>query len=170
MKLDYSVAARGTKYSVLSTQYSASCSRPAAWARTFIALVALYAGCTTGEFPTAPVRGRVICEGKPVPHVMVFFEPLQTAKVMGRSGFAVADENGNFVLSSYGEKDGAVIGKHRVRVGPPHPEDFPNYKCACYLNSEVDLLEEVEVKKGKNEFELVLKKKTGREPPPRKDD
>jgi hypothetical protein len=29
---------------------------------------------------------------------------------------------------------------------------------------------EVEVKSGKNEFDLVLKKKTGREPPPRQDD
>jgi hypothetical protein len=129
-------------------------------------------GCGPGgDFPTAPTRGRVVCEGKPVPHVMVFFEPLETGKsaLVGRSGFAVAKEDGTFELSSYGEKDGAVIGRHRVRVGPPHPEDHPRYKCDCYLNSEADLME-VEVKPGKNEFELVLKKKTGREPPPRKDD
>jgi hypothetical protein len=131
-------------------------------------------GCdNSGEFPTAPVSGRVLCEGKPVPHVMVFFEPLESGKssLVGRAGHAIANEDGIFVLSSYrpGEGDGAVIGKHRVRVGPPHPEDHPNYKCDCYLNDEVDLME-VEVKKGKNKFDLVLKKRTGREPPPRKND
>jgi hypothetical protein len=132
----------------------------------------LVAGCGPGgDFPTAPTRGRVVCEGKAVPHVMVFFEPLETGKsaLVGRSGFAIAKEDGTFELSSYGDKDGAVIGRHRVRVGPPHPEDYPGYKCDCYLNSEVDLME-VDVKPGKNEFELVLKKKTGREPPPRKND
>jgi hypothetical protein len=127
------------------------------------------AGCGGGDFPTAPVRGRVLCEGKPVPHVRVYFEPIGLG-IVGVAGFAVAKEDGTFVLTSYKAGDGAVIGKHRVRVGPPHPEDFPNYKCDCYLNAEVDLIEEVEVKKGKNEFELVLKRKTGREPPPRKDD
>jgi hypothetical protein len=57
-----------------------------------------------------------------------------------------------------------------VRVGPPRPEDAPNFKCECYVNSEVDLIPELEVKRGKNEFELVLKKKTGREPPVKKED
>lgn len=135
-------------------------------------IASMLAGCGPGSgFPTAPTRGRVICEGKPVPHVRVYFEPLETGKsaLVGRSGYGICKEDGTFEISSYGDKDGAVIGRHRVRVGGPHPEDFPNYKCDCYLNSEVDLME-VDVKKGKNEFELVLKKKTGREPPPRKDD
>ena len=137
-----------------------------------VASTTLTAGCGPGgDFPTAPTSGRVLCEGQPVPHVMVFFEPLETgtSALVGRSGFAIAKADGTFELSSYGDKDGAVIGRHRVRVGPPHPEDHPGYKCACYLNSEVDLME-VDVKKGKNEFELVLKKRTGREPKPRQDD
>jgi hypothetical protein len=128
-------------------------------------------GCGGSEFPTAPTTGRVICEGKPVPHVMVFFEPLETGKsaIVGRSGFAIAKEDGTFEIGSYTKNDGAVIGKHRVRIGLPHREDFPNFKCDCYLNSEVDFTE-VEIKKGTNEFEFVLKKKTGREPPVKIDD
>jgi hypothetical protein len=128
-------------------------------------------GCIGSEFPTAPTYGRVICEGQPVPHVTVIFEPLETGKsaLVGRSAFAVAKEDGTFVLTSYQPNDGAVIGRHRVRVGPPIPGDHPGFKCDCYLNSEVDLME-VDIKKGQNEFELILKKKTGREPPPRKDD
>jgi hypothetical protein len=155
--------------SVLSTQYTV---RRVGLLVCHAAVVSLVAGCgPSGAFPTAPVRGRVICEGKPVPHVMVFFEPLETGKsaIVGRSGFAEAKEDGTFEISSYGTNDGAVIGRHRVRVGLPRPGDYPNFKCDCYLNSEVDLTE-VEVKPGKNEFDLVLKKKTGREPALRKDD
>lgn len=158
-----------TEYLALSTRYRAACLPRFVMALLVIGLVALLEGCSTGQFPTAPVTGRVVCEGKPAPHVRVFFEPLG-AGVVGPAGFAVAKEDGSFVLTSVKEGDGAVIGKHRVRVGLPHPEDFPKYKCDCYLNSEVDLLEEVEVKRGKNEFELVLKKKTGREPRVKIDD
>src|SRR5688572_1844660 len=89
------------------------------------ALFGFWIGCgAAGDFPTAPTSGKVICEGKPVPHVMVFFEPLESGKsaIVGRSAFAIADEEGKFVLSSYGKNDGAVIGKHRVRVGLPHRE------------------------------------------------
>jgi hypothetical protein len=135
--------------------------------------LALGAGCgPTGGFAVAPTTGRVVCEGKHVPHVMVFFEPLQSgeAALVGKQGLAIAREDGTFSVSTYGEEDGAVIGKHRVRVGPPRANDHPGYKCACVLNSELDVME-VEVKKGeKNEFELVLKKRTARDPPPQVED
>jgi hypothetical protein len=136
-----------------------------------IGMSALLIGCSGGDFPTARTTGRVVCEGQPVPHVMVFFEPMQSGKsaLVGKQGFARAEADGTFSLSTYGENDGAVIGHHRVRVGPPRGDEFPNFKCACYLNPEVDIME-VDVKKGKNEFEIVLKKKTGREPVPLKDD
>ena len=133
----------------------------------------LVTGCgAVGDFPTAPASGRVVCEGQPVPHVMVFFEPLQEGKsaLVGKQGFAIAKPDGTFHISTYGEQDGAVVGKHRVRVGPPHSEDHPGFKCTCVLNTEVDVME-VEVKtREKNEFELVLKKRTGREPKPLRDD
>lgn len=132
----------------------------------------LTAGCGGSDFPTALTSGRVICEGQPVPHVMVFFEPIQTGEkaLVGKQGFAIAEADGKFSISTYGTNDGAVVGKHRIRVGPPHGEDYPGFKCACVLNPEIDI-QEVDIKKGeKNNFELVLKKKTGREPAPRKDD
>jgi hypothetical protein len=103
---------------------------------------------------------------------MVFFEPIQEGKsgLVGKQGFAIAQADGTFSISTYGKNDGAVIAKHRVRVGRPHPEDHPGYKCNCVLDSESDVME-VEVKKGvKNAFEIVLPKKTGREKAPRKDD
>jgi hypothetical protein len=136
-----------------------------------IGLTALLVGCNKGDFPAASTTGRVVCEGQPVPHVMVFFEPMQTGKsgLVGKQGFSRADADGKFFISTYGDKDGAVIAHHRVRVGLPRAGDQPNFKCACYINPEVDVME-VDVKKGKNEFEIVLKKKTGREAPVRIDD
>ena len=123
-------------------------------------------GCgSRGQFPVASTRGSVTCEGQPVPGAFVFFEPLAsgTSALVGKQGIGVADANGKFVISTYGDNDGAVIGKHRVRVGAPNADMHPNFSCPCTLNSEVDVLE-VEVKDdGKNEFQLALKKKTGKE-------
>ena len=129
-------------------------------------------GCgPSGEFPVAKTTGRVICEGKPVPYVTVFFEPLQKGKsaLVGRQGVAFADADGKYAISTYGDSDGAVVGKHRVRVGPPRGGPPPGFRCPCVLDSEVDVTQ-VEVKKGeKNDFNLVLKKKTGKERPTSED-
>lgn len=90
--------------------------------------------------------------------------------MVGKQGFAVAKEDGTFVLTTYNPDDGAVVGKHRVRVDRPHPEDYPKFTCPCVLNSEIDIMQ-VEVKPDtENEFEVVLKKKTGRERPVLEDD
>jgi hypothetical protein len=125
-------------------------------------------GCGPGgSFPVAPTTGRVQCEGQPVPHVTVFFEPLQTGKsaLVGKQGVAFAEADGTFAISTYGNNDGAVVGRHRVRVGPPRGGEAPAFKCPCVLNSEVDVME-VEVKKGqKNQFDVVLKKRTPQDRP-----
>ena len=133
----------------------------------------LMAACANPDhFPLAETRGRIVCEGQPVPHARVFFEPLQTGEsaLVGKQAFAVAEADGTFVLTTYESGDGAVVGRHRVRVDRPHPEDYPRFTCPCVLNSEIDVME-VDVKPDTvNEFEVVLKKKTGRERPLLDDD
>lgn len=114
----------------------------------------LATGCSQGDFPTAKVSGVVTCEGTPVAKAMVYFEPLtageQTGATVGKQGFAFTDDAGRYELSTYGDKDGAVVGKHRVRVGGPEA------KCNCSLNEENTLLE-VEVKAGEaNVFDIAL--------------
>jgi hypothetical protein len=120
----------------------------------------LMTGCSSGDFPTAQVTGRVVCEGKGVEGAMVYFEPIKGSSgkdaMAGKQGFSFTDAEGKYVISTYepGGQDGAVIGKHRVRVGKGKSN------CNCSMNDEQDLME-VEVKAdGKNEFELVLKKAT----------
>lgn len=120
-------------------------------------------GCSSQEFPVAQTTGRVLCEGQPVANAMVYFEPITSdqkeSALVGKQGFSFTDEQGRFTISTYepGKGDGAVVGKHRVRVGRGDAD------CNCAMNDEVDLME-VEVKKGEtNEFELALKKATSRE-------
>jgi hypothetical protein len=121
--------------------------------------VLLFSGCAgVEEFPLAATSGTVTCDGKPVAKAIVFFEPLpnSSSAVIGKQGYALTDENGKFVVSTYGDNDGAVIGTHKVRVGSS--ETTP--KCDCALLADVPVME-VEVKAGvANTFELVLNKAT----------
>lgn len=130
-----------------------------------ISLFAL-AGCAGGlkEFPVAEVTGVVLCEGKPVPFAKVQFNPkaeegAKSAEV-GKPGFAFADKDGRFVLSTYGTGDGAVIGKHTVTAVPD-----PQHPCNCH-SDDITPLMEVEVKDGqKNEFEVQVPLKKGNTQP-----
>ncbi len=128
------------------------------WKRLFFVVCMLpYAGCGgIEEFPRAAATGTVTCEGKGVAKAIVYFEPLMNGNsaVAGKQGFGLTDENGKFVISTYGENDGAVIGKHKVRVG--RSEGTP--KCDCALIPDEPLME-VEVKSDiENNFDLVLHK------------
>lgn len=122
----------------------------------------LGAGCgSSGDFPVARVTGQVVCDDKPVPFVTVFFEPLQTGNqtLVGKQGIGQADAEGRFSISTYSQADGAVVGKHRVRVMGPDRDSYPDFSCPCRLDSEVDVAQ-VEVKSGeKNEFQVVLTKR-----------
>ena len=113
-------------------------------------LLSVVQGCSgIEEFPLGQISGSVTCEGKPVPKAIVYFEPIRTGESaqVGQQGFGLTDENGKFAISTYGENDGAVIGKHLVRVG--RSETTP--ACSCALVAD-NVLQEVEVKSGPNEF------------------
>ncbi len=121
-------------------------------------------GCGSGDFPTAAVTGRVMCEGQPVGSCAVYFEPLRVGgsdetALVGKPGFAFTKPDGTFVISTSerGAEDGAVIGMHRVRVGRG------DAKCNCSMNDEATLME-VEVKADSvNAFEIVLPKATAQD-------
>ena len=119
-------------------------------------------GCGSGmdHFPVARTEGVVLCNGEPVENAQVYFEPLITGKSakVGKQAFAFTNVDGGFVLSTYGKDDGAVVGKHRVRVGGDS-----SVKCNCATNSEKDIME-VEIVAGEtNHFELSLPPKVPKE-------
>lgn len=119
-------------------------------------------GCSSGieEFPVSAARGRVLCDGQPVPHVNVYFEPLRSgdSALIGKAAFAVADANGEFVLTTYHEHDGAVVGRHRVRVEGPRGAEAAGFQCGCVLGDNIDVMEVDVVADKENTFEVVLAK------------
>jgi hypothetical protein len=120
-----------------------------------ICMFSLSLGCSDNGFPTSKTIGVVKCKGEPVAGAMVYFEPITGGEnsIVGRQGFSFTDAEGKFEISTYtpNGKDGAVVGKHRVRVGRGEA------KCDCAMNDEVDVMQ-VEVKAGQtNEFTLDLK-------------
>src|SRR5690349_14965258 len=102
------------------------------------ALMIAAAGGCSGNAEFAPVSGIVSLNGKPHGGALVSFQPMATADNPnpGRGSSAYTDENGRFTLTSDGTQDGAVVGKHIVRIrsrdkiteevtSEPSPDDAP---------------------------------------------
>jgi hypothetical protein len=68
-------------------------------------------GCGSSRPETAHVTGKVTLGGKALPHGTVTATPAK-----GRSANGQIQPDGTFVLSTYAEGDGAVVGKHVVTV------------------------------------------------------
>jgi hypothetical protein len=115
-----------------------------------VTVLTLLPGC--GPATIAPVRGRVTCNGKPVADAALIFSPVpknENDKESGKAAAGGTDEDGYFVLSTYKERDGALIGKHRVAV----TVDEGSRKVACKSKTLV-----IEIKPGDNEVNIELDK------------
>jgi len=126
-----------------------------------LSLIAVMAGCGGPEGPAiAPVTGVVTLKGEPVEGAEVTFIPQS-----GRPSVGVTDKKGKYTLQYAGNRQGAVLGKHKVTISTrrqgvegegsqpsvePRPETIPaRYNVATEL--------EVEVESGSNEFDFQLK-------------
>lgn len=92
---------------------------------SLLALLVLSAGCGgSTKPPTAPTTGIVTIDGKPLTQGRVTTEPVAKApgEKPGKAGFGIIQSDGTFVLSTYEEQDGAVVGPHRVTLygKPPY--------------------------------------------------
>ena len=85
-----------------------------------VALVALLAaGCGSTPYKTAPVAGRVLLDGKPLPRATVMFIPVPgpDGKSTAPSSAGLTGEGGRYSLVlDGGKKEGAVVGKHKVVI------------------------------------------------------
>jgi len=79
-------------------------------------LAAAVVGCGGGKF--TPVSGVVTLDGKPYDGAAVSFQPIgdEGNPYPGRGSSAITDKNGRFELQSDATNDGAVVGKHLVRI------------------------------------------------------
>ena len=134
---------------------------------TFAILLAtlFLSGCSDFEkFPLAPVTGIVLCEGEPVPYVQVHFHPAPegaSTAVVGKAGYGVTDEKGAFHISTYKPGDGAIIGKHEIRIGVSR-STLPDCPADLSYTGVWEIVEVVKGK-GKNEFTFTLPKRNPRQ-------
>ncbi len=86
------------------------------WRMTILLAVLALVGC--GGTKEVPVSGTIYMDGKPLPHAHVQFQPIGTKENPnpGRGSYGPTDENGRYTLRIDGQRDGAVVGKHRVAV------------------------------------------------------
>lgn len=79
----------------------------------FVLCCTILIGCgrPSHELETAPVSGKVTLDGKPLPQGMVY-----VISTKGRSAKALIQEDGTFVLSTYGKGDGVQVGTHAATV------------------------------------------------------
>lgn len=121
-------------------------------------------GCGGNRLSTAPVEGKVFYRDEPLKFGSVLFQPESGPPATGTVG-----ADGSFELSTYGNGDGAVIGKHRVSIKcfesqdpnapPPDPDREPGRGKPLiprkYLRPETSRLR-VEVKQDNEPFEFKL--------------
>lgn len=83
-----------------------------------LALVAPLAGCQDSSYEFAPASGVVTLDGRPLPDAQVTFLHVPTGDtiVAGPDATAKTDSEGKFTLSTAEGQQGAVIGRHEVRI------------------------------------------------------
>ena len=73
--------------------------------------------------PVHPVRGKVVSQGKPAAGAFVLFVPLnEPDEAPDPRPRAEVEGDGSFILSTYGDKDGAPAGEYKVTVTWPDRE------------------------------------------------
>lgn len=78
----------------------------------------LIVGCSKPPFEVAPVTGKVTIDGKPFSTGKVMFAPAAKPGSVesGKGAYGLLNDDGSYTLSTYGNNDGAVVGKHWVTV------------------------------------------------------
>ncbi len=81
----------------------------------FCLCLAITVGCDSGPDnpPTFPVTGKVTYQGNPVEGATVV---LVAQSGDGQGAVGNTDAEGNFAVGTFGEGDGAVAGKYKVKV------------------------------------------------------
>lgn len=136
------------------------CLRPVAAGSVFMVVGAIVCvGCSDSyQQETATVRGTITLDGQPLTSGSVMFVPDK-----GRGALAPIEADGTFTLGTYGDFDGAIVGRHKIAVYPPQAAGERNVAPPGarpipqrYQSSETSQLE-ADVKAGEDNFvELKL--------------
>jgi len=100
----------------------------ASWTPLICSLLTLAcAGCGSKYPPTAPVKGKITLNGKPVTTGRVSFHPTTGE----RPALSNIQPDGSYSLTTFQRGDGALLGHHKVSIkstrvenSPAPPKDF----------------------------------------------
>ena len=132
----------------------------------FAACCLLGSGCGKQSYQVIKTSGVCLCEGEPIASGWVQLSPIpENDKTLpGKTAMGRIQADGSFVLSTYSEGDGAVLGPHRVRImepAMPEPREIADgaevpVKHGCTLPEElvVEVLPDID-----NDFTIKLVKK-----------
>jgi len=84
----------------------------------FLGLMIAAWGCG-GKPRIVSVSGQVTWDGKPLPDAHVVFRPDSKEVYPGPASSGKTDAQGRFTLRTVEDRDGAVVGPHRVRISIP---------------------------------------------------
>jgi hypothetical protein len=85
----------------------------ATWIPLICSLMTLaIAGCGSKYPPTAPVKGKIIINGKPVTTGRISFHPTTGE----RPAMANIQPDGSYSLTTFESGDGALLGHHKVSI------------------------------------------------------
>ena len=108
----------------------------------------MLAGCSSDEVQLGTVSGQVTKGGQPQANIWLEFKPEH-----GRPSTARTDAAGRYTLNYTGQKPGALVGRHKVRLGTGgEVNGYGDVKPETELHSE-----DVEVKSGSNTLNFELK-------------
>ena len=90
-------------------------------------LASLAAGCGGGGGPViVPVKGKVVCDGKPITGGTIAFHPIASdgGSEPGKLASGVINSDGTFYLTTHSDGDGGTVGENVVFISPPIPGDI----------------------------------------------
>lgn len=121
-------------------------------------VTAIAVGCNDSPYEVAPVSGKVTIDGTPITSGKVMFAPVsKDASVKsGKPGFGRLQADGSFTISTYGEQDGAVVGKHWATVitskDEKHGPNIPRFARYTVRSGTLEVQANQE-----NQFEIDIK-------------
>lgn len=112
------------------------------WRETIgiVALAGALSGCGDARIATAPVHGIVTVDGQPLPQGRVMLAPIpgNDAKDPGPAAYGVIQPDGTFVLGTFADGDGAVVGRHWMTLygeGPQSERRLPGAPAGASTSS-----------------------------------
>jgi hypothetical protein len=131
------------------------------------ALVVFLSACSSGPEPTYPVQGVVRVGGEPLKGGSILFEPVEPGPTgKHHTARGTIDPTGHYLLSTFGEDDGAVAGRHHVMVFEKEEQlsDNPNLVRYSIIPDKYHTPQTtplvVEVKPEANEIDVPVERKS----------